>query len=407
MPQERGLYRDMRVLDLLTWIARLHGLDKATGAARAQRLLEQLGLGDRGRDKVKDLSGGMAQRVQLAAAMVHEPELLVLDEPFAGLDPVADRVPLRRDPRARARRSQPAVLEPPARPRRGPLRDDHAHPPRPGRAAGRRARAEGATAPIASCASTCRSTRRWIAGRRAEVVRTDASGTPAPAPAGRRPGRGARRRPRPRAVADFGVESPSLSELFLAAAGEDISAFEDQEDQPANGGARDEPLALTATREMKETVRHKTFWIVNAVLFVGALAAVIIPSLIHSSGGTDTVAIVDVPAGFQDALRQARASGTRSGVRAGRGPQRRAHAVDNGDADIAVVGGADPQIIVKSGEHDGLVAAAQQALASAELQARLRDGRPGARPGAGGARRAAGAGRRPARRRRRPAAAAW
>ena len=79
----------MRVLDLLDVDRGLHGLDKTTGRARAQRLLEQLGLGDRGRDDVKDLSGGMAQRVQLAAAMVHEPALLVLDEPFAGLDPVA------------------------------------------------------------------------------------------------------------------------------------------------------------------------------------------------------------------------------------------------------------------------------------------------------------------------------
>jgi ABC-2 type transport system ATP-binding protein len=89
MPQERGLYRDMRVLDQLTWIARLHGLDKATGETNARDLLERLGLADRERDKVMDLSGGMAQRVQLAAAMVHHPDLLVLDEPFAGLDPSA------------------------------------------------------------------------------------------------------------------------------------------------------------------------------------------------------------------------------------------------------------------------------------------------------------------------------
>lgn len=89
MPQERGLYRDMRVLDLLVWIARLHGLDRAEGRRRARDLLEQLDLAARERDKVSSLSGGMAQRVQLAAAMVHGPELLVLDEPFAGLDPVA------------------------------------------------------------------------------------------------------------------------------------------------------------------------------------------------------------------------------------------------------------------------------------------------------------------------------
>jgi ABC-2 type transport system ATP-binding protein len=89
MPQERGLYRDMRVIDQLTWIARLHGLSRDVGEANARDLLDRLGLGDRARDKVMDLSGGMAQRVQLAAAMVHRPALLVLDEPFAGLDPSA------------------------------------------------------------------------------------------------------------------------------------------------------------------------------------------------------------------------------------------------------------------------------------------------------------------------------
>ncbi len=132
------------------------------------------------------------------------------------------------------------------------------------------------------------------------------------------------------------------------------------------------PLALTATREMKETVRHKTFWIINAVLFIGALAAVIIPSLIHSSGGIDTVAVVAAPAGFQDALRQARSSGSTK-VEFFTAPDRDAARtrVDDGNADIAVLGGADPQIIVKSGEHDGLVAAAQQAMAGAEVRGRL------------------------------------
>jgi ABC-2 type transport system ATP-binding protein len=89
MPQERGLYRDMRVLDLLVWIARLHGLDRTTATCDARDLLERLDLADREREKISSLSGGMAQRIQLAAAMVHKPELLVLDEPFAGLDPAA------------------------------------------------------------------------------------------------------------------------------------------------------------------------------------------------------------------------------------------------------------------------------------------------------------------------------
>lgn len=89
MPQERGLYRDMRVIDQLVWLARLHGLEKAVAIERAMDLLDRLGLAERARDTVAELSGGMAQRVQLAAAMVHGPDLLVLDEPFSGLDPTA------------------------------------------------------------------------------------------------------------------------------------------------------------------------------------------------------------------------------------------------------------------------------------------------------------------------------
>jgi ABC-2 type transport system ATP-binding protein len=89
MPQERGLYREMRTLDHLVWLARLYGVERSAADARARDLLGRLGLDDRLRDPIRDLSGGMAQRVQLAAAMVHDPELLVLDEPFAGLDPGA------------------------------------------------------------------------------------------------------------------------------------------------------------------------------------------------------------------------------------------------------------------------------------------------------------------------------
>jgi ABC-2 type transport system permease protein len=134
------------------------------------------------------------------------------------------------------------------------------------------------------------------------------------------------------------------------------------------------PLLLTADREIRETVRHKTFWIVNAVLFVGALAAVIIPSLIHSDGGTDTVAVVSAPPGFDDALRQARSNAdTTVRVSEVDGAAAARRQVDDKEVDIAVLGGEHPTIIVRSGQHDGLVAAAQTALATTQVEANLRD----------------------------------
>ncbi|HJS27544.1 MAG TPA: ATP-binding cassette domain-containing protein [Actinomycetota bacterium] len=88
MPEERGLYPKMRVLDQLIYLARLHGLDKPDATAQAERMVDVLGVPDRMRDRTETLSLGNQQRVQLAAALVHRPEVLVLDEPFSGLDPV-------------------------------------------------------------------------------------------------------------------------------------------------------------------------------------------------------------------------------------------------------------------------------------------------------------------------------
>ncbi|AGL20340.1 ABC transporter ATP-binding protein [Actinoplanes sp. N902-109] len=89
MPEERGLYPKMTIADQISYLGRLHGMTAADARRSTDALLERLSLTDRAGDMVEKLSLGNQQRVQIAAALVHEPEVLVLDEPFSGLDPLA------------------------------------------------------------------------------------------------------------------------------------------------------------------------------------------------------------------------------------------------------------------------------------------------------------------------------
>ncbi|RZT77634.1 ABC-2 type transport system ATP-binding protein [Micromonospora violae] len=89
MPEERGLYPKMTTREQVTYLGRLHGLDAAAARRSTDALLDRVGLGERGDDLLETLSLGNQQRAQIAAALVHDPEVLVLDEPFSGLDPLA------------------------------------------------------------------------------------------------------------------------------------------------------------------------------------------------------------------------------------------------------------------------------------------------------------------------------
>ncbi|MEU3627168.1 ABC transporter ATP-binding protein [Amycolatopsis coloradensis] len=89
MPEERGLYPKMKVLEQLVYLAELHGMSANDAHRGAENWIARLGLTERRKDEVQKLSLGNQQRVQLAAALVHDPRVLVLDEPFSGLDPLA------------------------------------------------------------------------------------------------------------------------------------------------------------------------------------------------------------------------------------------------------------------------------------------------------------------------------
>ncbi len=88
LPEERGLYRKMTVLDHLVFLGELHGLSGGEAKKRSKRWLERLELGDRAGKKIEELSKGMQQKIQLAGTLIHDPEIIILDEPFSGLDPI-------------------------------------------------------------------------------------------------------------------------------------------------------------------------------------------------------------------------------------------------------------------------------------------------------------------------------
>jgi len=88
LPEERGLYRSVRLLDCLIYLGELKGMGRAQARERALALLERVELADQARSKIKELSKGMQQKAQFVATILHDPELVILDEPFQGLDPL-------------------------------------------------------------------------------------------------------------------------------------------------------------------------------------------------------------------------------------------------------------------------------------------------------------------------------
>jgi ABC-2 type transport system ATP-binding protein len=108
LPEEKGLYKKMRVLELVTYFGRLKGMSRADARREADAALQRFGMGERRRERCENLSKGLAQKVQIIGTLLHRPELVVLDEPFSGLDPV--NVELVRDVILEQKRANRTVL---------------------------------------------------------------------------------------------------------------------------------------------------------------------------------------------------------------------------------------------------------------------------------------------------------
>jgi ABC-2 type transport system ATP-binding protein len=91
LPEERGLYRKMKAAEHLAYLAEVRGLARPEARRRATMWLERLGLAEKAKCRIEELSKGMQQKVQFAGAIIHEPELVIFDEPFSGLDPIGTR----------------------------------------------------------------------------------------------------------------------------------------------------------------------------------------------------------------------------------------------------------------------------------------------------------------------------
>ncbi len=219
MPQERGLYPGMPAGDQVVHFGRLHGMSRADATGSARRLLEELGLQDRWKDRTDKLSGGMQQRLQLATSLVHDPEVIVLDEPFAGLDPVAV-VGLSETLRQRARAGRTVLFSSHQLDLVQDLCEDiamvdHGHTVLQGSVASLRASSGRQQLRLHVQAPT----RDWLlAYTDVTVVSDEADELRLAVPAGVDPlelldaARAAGR------VVDFGLDLPTLSQLFMAAA---------------------------------------------------------------------------------------------------------------------------------------------------------------------------------------------